>query len=81
MANTPALPRGRTGMVQFAQECWSELQKVTWPSRETVVRLTVIVLLISALIAAYIFAFDNFFTFAITQHIVGGPGASPTPAP
>ena len=81
MANTPALPRGRTGLVQFAQECWSELQKVTWPSRQTVVRLTVIVLLISALIAVYIFAFDNFFTFTITHGIVGGPGVSPTPAP
>ena len=81
MANTPALPRGRTGMIQFAQECWAELQKVTWPSRETVVRLTVIVILISALIAMYIFAFDNIFTFTITQGIVGGPAASPTPAP
>jgi preprotein translocase subunit SecE len=80
MATVP-IKTSRTGVVQFAQECWAELQKVTWPSRETVVRLTVIVLLISALIAAYIFAFDNFFTLAITNGIVGGPGASPTPAP
>jgi len=81
VANAPALPRGRTGMVQFAQECWSELQKVTWPSRETVIRLTVIVIVISALISAYIFAFDNLFTYVITQRIVGGPGATPSPAP
>lgn len=81
MANAPALPRGRTGLVQFAQECWGELQKVTWPSRETVVRLTVVVILISALIAAYIFVFDNVFTITITHGIVGGPTASPTPAP
>jgi len=81
VANAPALPRTRLGLVAFAQECWAELQKVTWPSRETVVRLTVIVVLISALIAGYIFAFDNFFTWAITQQIVGAPGATPTPAP
>ena len=81
MASAPAQPRSRVGLVQFAQECWAELQKVTWPSRETVVRLTVIVLIISALIAVYIFAFDNLFTRAITQGIVGAPGASPTPAP
>ena len=81
MANTPAIPRGRVGLVQFAQECWSELQKVTWPSRETVVRLTVIVILISGLISVYIFAFDNLFTFTITNQIVGAPAASPTPAP
>ena len=80
MASAPALPRGQ-GLVSFAQECWSELQKVTWPSRETIVRLTVIVVLISVLIAAYIFAFDNLFTFVVTQQVVGAPGASPTPAP
>jgi preprotein translocase SecE subunit len=81
VANAPALPRGRTGIVQFAQECWSELQKVTWPSRETVIRLTIIVIVISALISAYIFAFDNLFTYVITQRIVGGPGATPSPSP
>jgi preprotein translocase subunit SecE len=81
VASAPALPRSRIGLVQFAQECWGELQKVTWPSRETVVRLTLIVLIISALIAAYIFAFDNLFTLTITEGIVGAPGASPTPAP
>jgi preprotein translocase SecE subunit len=80
MANAPALPRGG-GLVNFAQECWSELQKVTWPERETIVRLTVIVILISALIAAYIFLFDNLFTFTITQNFVGAPTASPPPAP
>jgi preprotein translocase SecE subunit len=81
VANAPALPRRRVGIVQFAQECWNELQKVTWPSRETVVRLTVIVLVISALISVYIFAFDNLFTRTITEGIVGSPPASPSPAP
>ena len=81
MANAPTMPRGRVGVVQFAQECWSELQKVTWPSRETVIRLTIIVILISALISVYIFAFDNFFTLVITNQIIGSQAASPTPAP
>ena len=81
MANAPALPRGRTGVTAFAQECWSELQKVTWPSRDTVVRLTLIVIAISALIAVYIFLFDNLFTIAITQRLLGAPVGSPTPAP
>ena len=80
--NTPAIPRsGRVGIVAFAQECWSELQKVTWPSRETIVRLTLIVVIISALIAVYIFTFDNVFTFLITQRLVGAPPATPRPAP
>ncbi len=79
MANAPAVPRGRAGLVSFAQECWSELQKVTWPTRETIVRLTVIVILISAIIAVYIYLFDNVFTFVVTDRVVGSP-ASPAPA-
>ncbi len=74
------LREARQGPVQFSQEAWQELRKVTWPSRETVVRLTLVVLVISALIAAYIFAFDNFFTLVITKGVVGSP-SSPTPAP
>jgi len=71
---------GRIGLARFAQESWQELQKVTWPSRETVVRLTFIVLLISVLIGIYIFLFDNLFTAAITNGILGTP-ATPPPAP
>ena len=78
---TTTLKASRQSPVEFAQEAWAELRKVTWPSRETVLRLTLIVLVISALIAAYIFAFDNLFTLTITQGIVGSPTATPIPTP
>ncbi len=78
---TTSLREARGGPVQFSQEAWAELRKVTWPSRETVLRLTLIVLVISALIAAYIFVFDNLFTVTITHGIVGSPTATPIPAP
>ena len=80
MTTTVRAPRApRQSPIEFAQEAWSELRKVTWPSRETVARLTLIVLVISALIAAYIFAFDNLFTLVITKGIVGAPTPSPVP--
>ena len=60
-------------MVRFAQEAWQELAKVTWPTRETVIRFTVLVLIISTIIAVYIFAVDNFFTATITRGILGTP--------
>jgi len=75
MATTARAPR--QGPVEFSREAWQELRKVTWPSRETVLRLTLIVLVISALIAVYIFAFDNVFTAVITNGIVGSPTATP----
>jgi len=77
MATTARAPR--QGPVEFSREAWQELRKVTWPSRETVLRLTLIVLVISALIAVYIFLFDNVFTILITQGVVGSPTASPPP--
>ena len=61
------------GFVRFTQEAWQELSKVTWPTRETVIRFTVLVLIISTIIAVYIFAVDNFFTAAITRGILGTP--------
>lgn len=77
MATTMRAPR--QSPVEFAQEAWAELRKVTWPSRETVLRLTLIVLAISALIAVYIFLFDNLFTIVITNGIVGSPTSTPVP--
>ena len=52
---------------------------MTWPSRESVIRLTIIVILISVLIALYIFLFDNLFTAVVTRGILGTPEASPVP--
>jgi preprotein translocase subunit SecE len=73
----PGRPQG--GLVRFSQEAWQELSKVTWPTRETVLRFTVLVLIISAIIAVYIFGVDNLFTAAITRGLLGAPTATPTP--
>jgi len=69
------------GLVRFSQEAWAELQKVTWPERQTVIRLTVIVIAISAIVAVYILGFDNLFTFVINKGVLNQPLGSPTPAP
>jgi preprotein translocase subunit SecE len=78
---TTTLKQARQSPIAFSQEAWAELRKVTWPSRETVLRLTLIVLVISVLIAGYIFLFDNFFTLVITRGIVGSPTVTPAPTP
>ena len=67
------------GAVRFSQEAWAELRKVTWPSRETVARLTAIVIIISALVSIYIYAFDVLFTNVITQGYLGAPQPSAVP--
>ena len=75
------MAQAQLGIVRFSQEAWSELQKVTWPERETVIRLTVIVNAISSLIALYILGFDNLFTFVVNKGVLSQPLGSPTPAP
>ena len=77
-----AATRPAGGVVRFSQEAWQELRKVTWPSRDTVARLTVIVLVISAVIAGYLFAVDNLFTAVLTRGILGTPeSTAPPPVP
>ena len=71
--------RGGVGLVRFAQECWAELQKVTWPDRQTIARLTVLVLLISAIVGMYILGADQVFTFVINDILLNP--ATPAPEP
>jgi preprotein translocase subunit SecE len=74
---TTTRPAG--GIVRFAQESWSELRKVTWPTQEQVIRLTLLVVLISVLVSAYIFAFDNVFHLVIDKGVLNIPDATPAP--
>jgi preprotein translocase subunit SecE len=51
-----------TRIRRFIDEAWSELKKVTWPTREQVRNLTVLVFVISAAVGVYITIFDLLFT-------------------
>jgi preprotein translocase subunit SecE len=46
---------------RFVGESYSELKKVTWPTREQTRNLTVLVFVISAVVGAYIGFFDLLF--------------------
>ena len=47
---------------QYFIESWSELKKVTWPTRDHVRNLTILVFVISAIFGAYIGFFDLIWT-------------------
>ena len=81
-SQAPAAGRtGNVGLIRFAQECWSELQKVTWPDRQTVIRLTIIVILISAIVGAYILGADQVFTFLVNNVLLHQNLPTPVQAP
>ena len=50
------------GIIKFFGEVKSELSKVTWPKRDEVVRLTLIVFAVSGIIGAYVGGLDFVFT-------------------
>jgi preprotein translocase SecE subunit len=55
------------GIRQYLAEAWSELKKVAWPTRETVVNLTLIVIAVSVAVGAYIAVLDVALGAAVDQ--------------
>ena len=54
-----------TRIRRYFDEVWSELRKVSWPTREQVRNLTVLVFAISLAVGIYITILDSVFRFAI----------------
>ena len=50
-----------TRIRRYFDEVWSELRKVSWPTREQVRNLTVLVFAISFVVGLYITVLDTFF--------------------
>ena len=50
---------------RFINESWSELKKVSWPNRNQVRNLTVLVFVISFVVGIYITVVDSIFTEVI----------------
>ncbi len=50
---------------RFIDESWSELKKVSWPTRDQVRNLTVLVFAVSAAVGLFIAAWDFVFTEAV----------------
>ena len=50
-----------TRIRRYFDEVWSELRKVSWPTREHVRNLTVLVFAISLVVGLYITILDTFF--------------------
>ncbi len=51
-------PRINIPPIQFVKEVIAELKKVTWPTREETIKLTVMVIVISAVVGAFIGGLD-----------------------
>ena len=52
---------------RFVEESWSELKKVTWPTREQVRNLTLLVFVVSGAVGLFIAVFDIAFDIIIQR--------------
>jgi preprotein translocase subunit SecE len=59
---------------RYLTEVWSELKKVSWPTREQVRNLTVLVFAISVVIGVYISVLDRVFVGLL--NLISPPTAS-----
>jgi preprotein translocase subunit SecE len=50
-----------TGFRRYMTESWGELKKVAWPTRQTVTRLTLLVIAVSVAVGLYIYVLDRIF--------------------
>lgn len=48
--------------IKFLIETKDELQKVTWPTKAEIIRLTIVVIFISAIVGLYVGGLDFVFT-------------------
>ncbi len=72
----PESPSGRAfdNILKPFRESRSEMKKVVWPSREETTRLVIVVIVLSAILSALLFASDSIFALllALLQRAVSG---------
>lgn len=59
-------------LANYFKEAKGELQKVSWPSRRQAIRLTIAVIIFSAIVGAFIGAVDYVFRLGLERLILRG---------
>ena len=66
MSRSTTVQRSDNAIVRYFKETRAEIGKVTWPTREEGMRLTVVVLIVTTIAALVLFAVDSFFSYLVT---------------
>ncbi len=59
-------------LVNYIRASYAEMKKVTWPTRQETIKLTVAVIFISLFVAAFLGVLDFIFSQIIERLILGG---------
>lgn len=55
--------------LNYLKESKAELEKVVWPTKQETLRLTIVVVIVSVIIGAYIAGMDTFFTLLVEKFL------------
>lgn len=64
-----ATVRTENALVRYLKDTRAELYKVTWPTREEGVRLTIVVMIVTLVSAIFLFGVDSLFSWLITLFV------------
>ena len=56
--------------VQYLKDTQSELKHVSWPTRRQALLFTILVVVISLVVAAYLGALDTLFTYIVETYVL-----------
>ncbi len=59
-----------TAILTFLREAKVELSRVNWPSQKEVIRYTVLVVIISLAVAAFLGSLDFLFSFLVEKYLL-----------
>ena len=62
-------PKREGRLARFWRETIGELRKVSWPSRQEAINLTIIVLIVMAAMSLFLFAVDEFASYLLALAI------------
>jgi len=53
-------------IIEYIKKVYTEMRKVTWPTRSELINSTIVVIVISVIVASIIFVLDLIFSNALT---------------
>jgi len=57
-------------LLSFLREAKSELSKVNWPNRETIIRYTIMVIAMSLAVSIFLGSLDYFFSYLVETFLL-----------
>lgn len=69
VSRSSSVQKSENALVRYIKDTRAELAKVTWPTREEGIRLTLVVLAVTAVSAIVLFAVDSLFSYLISLFI------------